>query len=172
MNTSYSINTPLHVINFVASQSNFAFSLLWTCYSEVQLITLVAVSLLRHCTPGMNICVQCISQYLETGCPKFAIQKFWGLLFFQGRPQYVQITTVSMYYLHEKGMFIYLYSVKGTITYCDQVNPLIGIQRGLEPWTLCLVASTLPLGHGGSLVIFKFWTNVSSILECPTPCND
>ena len=27
MNNSYSINTPLHVVNFVASQSNFAFTM-------------------------------------------------------------------------------------------------------------------------------------------------
>ena len=57
MNNSNSINTPLHVVNFVASQSNFASttnllfrgSINYTCYR----FTFAALR-----AEGMNICVE------------------------------------------------------------------------------------------------------------------
>ena len=33
-----------------------------------------------------------LSQDLEIGCPQCAFVKFWGILMFQGRPQYIQLT--------------------------------------------------------------------------------
>ena len=45
---------------------------------------------------------QNLSQDLETGCPKLAIVKFWGILF-QGRPQSTQITIINMHLLIEIG---------------------------------------------------------------------
>ena len=40
--------------------------------------------------------VQCLSQYLETGCPKLAIVKFLGVQIFKGGPQYTKISTNNM----------------------------------------------------------------------------
>ena len=43
--------------------------------------------------------MQGLSQDLETGCQKLTVVKFWGILFFQGRQQYTEITTTNMYLL-------------------------------------------------------------------------
>ena len=47
--------------------------------------------------------IQGLSQDLETGCPKLAINFFWGggHPIFQGWPQYTLITTINMYSLIE-----------------------------------------------------------------------
>ena len=42
-----------------------------------------------------------LSLAIETSCSKLAIIKFPGILFFQGRPQYAQITTLNMILLIE-----------------------------------------------------------------------
>ena len=44
---------------------------------------------------------QGLGQDLESGCPKLANGKFWGVLFFQERPEYTQTTTSNMYLLIE-----------------------------------------------------------------------
>ena len=45
--------------------------------------------------------IQGLSQDLETGCSKLAIMKFLDINFFQGRPQYIQISTINIYLLNE-----------------------------------------------------------------------
>ena len=40
---------------------------------------------------------QCLSQDLETECPKLAIVTFLGGQIFKGGPQYTQISTINMY---------------------------------------------------------------------------
>ena len=44
---------------------------------------------------------QCLSQDLETGCPKLSSVTFLGDPVVQGRPQHIQNTTINMYLLIE-----------------------------------------------------------------------
>ena len=45
---------------------------------------------------------QGLSQDLETGCHKLAILKLLGILFYQGRLQYTQITSINLYLLSKR----------------------------------------------------------------------
>ena len=44
---------------------------------------------------------QDLSRDLETGCPKFTIVTFLGILSFKGDNNYTEITTINMYLLIE-----------------------------------------------------------------------
>ena len=61
-------------------------------------------------------------------CPKLAITKFRGVLFFKRRPQYKQITNKNMYFLHEmKDNYLKIYNLMGIILRWKNFNYMLEI---------------------------------------------